>query len=57
LKIYIIFIENLYTELLYIIYKKIILFSARKFFKENDNSWKKRRKDSMKISSYILLSI
>ena len=34
------FTENLNSKLLYIIYKKTLLPSARKFFREDDNNWK-----------------
>ena len=34
------FTENLNTELLYTIYKKTLLSFARKFFGEDNNSWK-----------------
>ena len=34
------FIKNLNSELLCTIYKKILLLSARNFFREDNNSWK-----------------
>src|SRR5579871_724046 len=45
------FTENLNSELLYIIYKKTLLSSARKFFGEDDNNWKLQEDNDPKHTS------
>src|SRR5579871_3936517 len=45
------FTENLNSELLYTIYKKTLLPSARKFFGEDDNNWKLQEDNDPKHTS------
>src|SRR5579871_2573582 len=45
------FIENLNSELLYTIYKKTLLPSARNFFREDDNNWKLQEDNDPKHTS------
>src|SRR5579871_6697273 len=45
------FIENLNSELLYTIYKKTLLSSARNFFREDNNSWKLQEDNDPKHTS------
>ena len=45
------FTENLNSEFLYTIYKKTLLPSARKFFEEDENSWKLQEDNDPKHTS------
>src|SRR5579871_4879246 len=42
------FTENLKSKLLYTIYKKTLLPSAKNFFREDDNSWKLQEDNDLK---------
>ena len=45
------FTENLNSELLYTIYKKTLLPSARNFFGEDNNNWKLQEDNDPKYTS------
>src|SRR5579871_1465668 len=45
------FTENLNSEFLYTIYKKILLLFARNFFREDNNSWKLQEDNDPKHTS------
>src|SRR5579871_5379154 len=45
------FTENLNSELLYTIYKKTLLLSARKFFREDNDCWKLQKDNDPKHTS------